>query len=52
MLLDVGCVTEVLFAGGDRFFVSPSRLERGPPLSLARGLKGFHHGWKRDQSIS
>jgi len=36
MLLDIGWVTKV------RFFIVPSRLERGRPLTLARGLKGLH----------
>lgn len=40
------------FRDGDRYFIAPSRLERGPPRTLARGLKGFHPGRKRGQSIS
>jgi hypothetical protein len=39
------------FRDGDRYFIAPSRLERGPPRTLARGLKGFHPVRKRDQSI-
>jgi hypothetical protein len=40
------------FRDGDRFFVAPSRLERGPPRTLAKSLKRFHPGRKRGQSVS
>jgi hypothetical protein len=40
------------FRDGDRYFIALSRLERGPPRTLARGLKGFYPGRKRGQNIS
>lgn len=40
------------FRDGDRYFIAPSRLERGPPRTKARGLKGLHSGRKSGQSVS
>ena len=40
------------FRDGDRYFIALSRLERGSPRTLARGLKGFYPGRKRGQNIS